>query len=429
MSEYSTREFDAYRADDAALRAILDRADEEKRGTTAEEDEQIDKLFDSATSHKNRAERIAEHEADAVRMSELADEVRSRIGDVSTVDSGDPATPPRKGSGDDSLLEAIRAAQEHINGQAAEPFTERVLTLPADEAYWIKPLHEAVEEVRAIANFSDGSKLWVADFSTRVAVFQRTMSPWFNIASIINADNGRQSILPNISADPGSSAPGEGTAISPTDPTLGTAVIDPVSHKTLSYISAEAEEDEVIGYLPLLARVQGRSVGFRAGTAMTATILTGASNGGTASGVGGDGTATVAFFGYEDLLDLKYGRAAPYRDIGVWVAANGAIKKIRKFKDQNRQYYWQPAIALGQPATFDGDPIYEDPGLATPASATKSVLFGDPQSVVIKQVPLRVAVSTEFKFDTDQVAVKSVLRAGAAVWDAAGIAYLVSANS
>jgi hypothetical protein len=43
-----------------------------------------------------------------------------------------------------------------------------------------------------------------------------------------------------------------------------------------------------------------------------------------------------------------------------------AIKKIRKFTDKNGQYLWQPAIAAGQPATFDGKAVYEDPNLAAP---------------------------------------------------------------
>jgi HK97 family phage major capsid protein len=109
--------------------------------------------------------------------------------------------------------------------------------------------------------------------------------------------------------------------------------------------------------------------------------------------------------------------------------ANGAIKKVRKFRDLNGQYLWQPAIAQGQPDLFDGQPVYEDPGLATPASATKSVVYGDLSAWVIKQRALRVAISTEYRFNTDEVAIRTVYRAGGALSDTAAIAYLVSANT
>lgn len=425
MSEYAQREFEAYRADDSAIRAILDRATEEKRSTTAEEDEQLDKLWDSARGHKARADKLAALDADTEAVDQLAEQVRSRIGDQRPADGGSPAGAPA----DDDLMEAIRAAQDHIRGKGDDSFGERVYSARLAEDVWTKPLHQAVEEVRAVSNFAHGGSLWIADFATQVAVYARTATPWLNLASVITADNGRDWRGPTVTADPTTYTPGEGTAITAADPTLGTATLSTTAYKALGYISAEAEEDEVIGYIPLLTRVQGRSVGQAAGSAFTTSILAGAANGGTATGAGGSGTATNTFFGYEDLIDLKYGRAAPYRSTGVYVASNGAIKKIRKFKDQQGAYFYVAAGAPGMPDMFDGNPIYEDPYLAAPASATKSVLFGDAQSVLIKQVPIRVAVSTEFKFDLDQVAIKSVLRAGAVVWDVPGIAYLVSANT
>ena len=48
---------------------------------------------------------------------------------------------------------------------------------------------------------------------------------------------------------------------------------------------------------------------------------------------------------------------------------------------------------------------------------------------VIKQLPLRVAISTEYLFNTDSVAIKTVYRAGGALPDSAAIAYLVSSNT
>jgi HK97 family phage major capsid protein len=181
-------------------------------------------------------------------------------------------------------------------------------------------------------------------------------------------------------------------------------------------------QDDVISIMEYIARVQGRSIGLSFGSAETTAVLAAATNGGTA-------TLGTPFFGLDDLIDLVYDRAVPYRAVGSWVMATGAVSKARMFKDSNGQYLWQPSNQAGEPDRLLGYPVYEDPNLATPASATKSVLFGDMSAWVIKQLPLRNAVSTEFLFNTDQVAIKTVYRAGGALPDAAAIAYLVSSNT
>lgn len=407
---HAQREFEAYRKDDAEARAILDSAAAESRATTAEEDERFDRLAASAESHKKRADKLVAMDAESRSADEAVRGLLGGAGDRS--DSGSAR--------DGQLIANIRAIQAdwRKNGETnLELLTHQVVDL----------------EKRTITDFGNNASLYTADFSTKVAVYQRTTSPWINLAEVINADNGRPINLPNLSADPTMYTPGEGTAITAADPTLGSAALTTTAFKALGYVSMEAEEDELVGLLNIIAKSQGRSIGLGFGSTLTSTIVTAATNGGTAAGKGGGGgtagTATNAFIGYEDLLDLKYGRAVPYRMVGAWVMANSAIKIVRKFKDGQGDYLWRPAIALGQPDMFDGNPVYEDPYLAAVASATKSVLFGDPSAVVIKQMPLRIATSQDYQFNLDTVAIKTVYRAGGALPDAAALAYLVSANT
>jgi HK97 family phage major capsid protein len=408
--EYIEREFEAYRKDDAEARAILDLAASEQRATTTEEDERFDRLVTSAAVHKSRADRLATMDTDG---TDLAEKVRARIGETHDTGSGGSEIT----GGDAALVTTVRSLLSAIK-TGSERRGEVIVDLP---------FNFEAPELRVLTGFDDGTSLYTSDFQTRVAVYQRTMSPWISQGTIINANNGRPLIIPTSTVDPTSYTPGEGTAITASDPTLGTATATPVSYKALGYLSAEAEEDEVVGLMQVLSYQQGRSLGLAFGSAATTAILAAASNGGTATGLTGGGTAT--FVGYEDLLDLKYGRAAPYRLAGAWVMSNGMIKKARKYTDTNGQYLWQPAIAAGQPDLFDGQAVFEDPYLAAPASVTKSVLYGDLSQFVIKQMPLRVAVSTEFAFNLDNVAIKSVYRAGGAVVDAAALAFLVSADT
>ena len=408
-TDHAQREFEAYRNDESEARAILDGYAEKNEEISAEDQTRFDALVQSAEVHKQRADKLVAMDAG---HKELEQRVRSIQGDEVADSTGDDE---HRGF-NARLFDAIREVKaENARGNDKYSMSvEGIVDL----------------EKRAIADFSDSGALYTTDFATQVSIYQRTASPWIDLAAIINANNGRPMNFPNLTADPTGYTPGEGTAITENSGTIGSAALTTTGYKALSYLSAEAEEDELVGWLPIIARAQGRQLGLDFASDLTAAVLSGATNGGTATGVGGSGTATVAFFGYEDLLNLKYGAAVPYRQAGVWVMANGAILKIRKFKDNNNEYYWQPAPAAGQPATFDGNLVFEDPNLAAPASATKSVIFGDPKAgVVIKQMPLRVATSMDFRFATDQVALKTVYRAGGAVPDAAALRYLVSATT
>lgn len=412
--EYIDREFEAYRKAEKAARDILDLAATESRSTTAEEDEAFDRAIAASEKATERIAKLTKLETDA----RAAHEARAQIQDAVAQTTSGAATGDKQ-----RIWTEIQKVQEGLrSGFKVREDDAVIVDLPFDYA-------AIRDETRAIANFSDAAALYMNDFSTSVAVYARTASPWRELATIIPATNGRPLVLPNLTADVTTYTPGEGTAINESTPTLGGGTATPISYKALSYISSEAEEDEVIGLLGLIAKSQGRALGLAFGSAATTAVLAAATNGGTASGAGGSGTAVNTFFGYEDLIDIKYGLAVPYRAGGVYVMSNGALRKVRKFRDQNAAYFFQPSIGPGMPPTFDGNAVYEDPNLAAPASATKSVLFGDASAFVVKEAPLRVALSTEFRFNLDQVALRSVYRAGGAVPDAAAIAYLVSKNT
>lgn len=412
--EYIEREFEAYRKAEKDARDILDLAATESRSTTAEEDEAFDRAITASERATDRIAKLTKLETDA----RAAHEARAQIQDAVAQTTSGAATGDKQ-----RIWTEIQKVQEGLrSGFKVREDDAVIVDLPFDYA-------AIRDETRAIANFSDAAALYMNDFSTSVAVYARTASPWRELATIIPATNGRPLVLPNLTADVTTYTPGEGTAINESTPTLGGGTATPISYKALSYISSEAEEDEVVGLLGLIAKSQGRALGLAFGSAATTAVLAAATNGGTASGAGGSGTAVNTFFGYEDLIDIKYGLAVPYRAGGVYVMSNGALRKVRKFRDQNAAYFFQPSIGPGMPPTFDGNAVYEDPNLAAPASATKSVLFGDASAFVVKEVPLRVALSTEFRFNLDQVALRSVYRAGGAVPDAAAIAYLVSKNT
>jgi HK97 family phage major capsid protein len=53
------------------------------------------------------------------------------------------------------------------------------------------------------------------------------------------------------------------------------------------------------------------------------------------------------------------------------------VKLIRKLKDNNGQYIWQPSVTEGTPDRILGRPIYTSSFMPTMAAGAKAVAFGD----------------------------------------------------
>lgn len=74
-----------------------------------------------------------------------------------------------------------------------------------------------------------------------------------------------------------------------------------------------------------------------------------ASSGGAETGItAASATAITA----DELIDLFYSLKSPYRRNAVWVLNDSTIKAIRKLKDSNGQYLWQPSLTAGTPDTI-----------------------------------------------------------------------------
>jgi HK97 family phage major capsid protein len=74
----------------------------------------------------------------------------------------------------------------------------------------------------------------------------------------------------------------------------------------------------------------------------------------------------------DDLLDLVYALKRAYRKNASFIINDKTLASIRKLKDNNGMYMWQPAYTLGEPDTLLGYKIY------TSAYAPEgAIAFGD----------------------------------------------------
>ena len=98
-----------------------------------------------------------------------------------------------------------------------------------------------------------------------------------------------------------------------------------------------------------------------------------ATGGGQLGVTAGSATAITA----DELIDLFYSLNSAYRKNAVWLLNDSTMKNIRKLKDSNGQYLWQPALHEGGFDTLLGKRIYTSPYAPELAAGQKTVAFGD----------------------------------------------------
>lgn len=93
---------------------------------------------------------------------------------------------------------------------------------------------------------------------------------------------------------------------------------------------------------------------YTAGTTLPGTIQQ------YATGVDGNFAADPA--GGDALINALYGLKAPYRANAVWFMNRITVSGVRKLKDSEGNYIWQPGLQAGQPAMLLGYPqaAFED---------------------------------------------------------------------
>lgn len=410
MSTYIEGLYDAYRRAAKTGQDLMDLAASENRTLTPEETEQRDRAFDDVTSIKveiDKAKNFDELRKAGDAFREVATPVVER------------ATGKTPSDGD--LLRSILKAG--IGGYDSR-VSARVLTSREDPQISLRALQSA------------GGSAVETSFADFVTVYERTFTPMLNpsVVTILNRTDGSPLVLPRLTADPnhGGTVTAEAAGVNELDATISSVTLSPYKYGVTNLWSAELAQDNTIGLEDLIARSTGRELAIDIGAHLTTGsgssqptgFITGATNGGTATGT----SATFGtYFGHTDLVSLFYSLAAPYRAVGSWQANATTLTQIRNSRDANGNFLWQPSPAAGQPETLLGRPIYENPGMAN-GSAAKAVAFGDfSRYIVARVVPIRVESSIHYKFSTDQLALRTIERVDGNLPDAVAVKYLVNA--
>ena len=79
----------------------------------------------------------------------------------------------------------------------------------------------------------------------------------------------------------------------------------------------------------------------------------------------------------DEVIDLVYKLKRPYRKNAAFITSDSTLAQIRKLKDSNGNYLWQPALTAGEPDRILGYPVYTSAYMPKIAKGAAVMAFGD----------------------------------------------------
>ena len=284
------------------------------------------------------------------------------------------------------------------------------------------------------AEFRDLSKLsaGAGGNTVKIGFYEKLMAHLIEVSGILaagptvlNTTSGEQIQIPKTTAHSTGALTAEAAAISESDPTFGQVPLDAYKYAVLLQVSNELLTDTSVdleGYLSMQAgRAIGNAFGVHAITGSGSAQPNGVVTGSTLGVTGATSVAGVPNF--DNLIDLYHSVIGPYRNSPScgWLLRDSTVATIRKVKDSDGQYLWQPSLQIGVPDTLLGKPVRTDPNVAATATSAKSVLFGDFSQYFVRFVNgVRFERSDDYAFNSDLVTYRAILRADGDLVDTTG---------
>lgn len=394
------------------MRAVLDGAEGEKRALTAEESATFDRLdtqINELDQQRQRYEAMDQREADLAEAQQ-----RAKI-DIIDKDQ------TRGGAQPDKFETELRA---FLAGER-----RRMIVAPDEQirnyqhARAIATQHRDLTKGTATAG---GHTVGTGFYAQLIDHLIEVSGVLMAGPTVLVTDKGDSIPVPRTTAhSTASSEIAEAAAIGESDPAFNQLVLGAYKYGVIVQISYELVEDTYVDLLGYIAMQAGRAVGNAFGTRlMTGTGSSQPQGVATAATLGVTGGAGVTgAFTADNLIDLHYSVIAPYRNSPScgWLMRDTTVAAVRKLRDSQGQYLWQPSLQVGAPDTLLGKAINTDPNVAAVATSARSVLFGDFSRYFVRQVKdIRFERSDDFAFNQDLSTFKCVYRGDGGLADTSG---------
>jgi HK97 family phage major capsid protein len=334
-----------------ATKAFLDT----KRGTDG-----LISAEDEATYNKMEADVIAlGKEIDRLEKQAILDaELNAPMANPLT---GKPSTPKfegKTGRATDEYRKAFWNAMRTRAGEGLDPTVKNALKIGTD---------------------SEGGYLVPDEFEKTLVDALEEENIFRRLAKVITTASGDRKI-PVVASKGTASWIDEEGAIPESDDSFGQVSIGAYKLGTMVKVSEELLNDSVFELEPYISREFARRIGNKEeeaffigdGSGKPTGIL--AATGGAQLGVTTAGATAITL---DEVLDLFYSLKAPYRNKSVFIMNDSTVKAIRKLKDGQGQYLWQPSIQAGTPDTILNRPLFTSSYVPAIEAGAKTIAFGD----------------------------------------------------
>lgn len=236
-----------------------------------------------------------------------------------------------------------------------------------------------VQNALQVGTDSEGGYLVPDEFERTLVEALQEENIFRQLATIITTSSGDRKI-PVVATKGTASWVDEEGAIPESDDAFGQVSIGAYKLATMIKVSEELLNDSVFNLEQYIAKEFGRRIGAKEEEAFFvgdgSGKPTGIFNATGGAGVGVTAASATAIT-IDEIMDLFYSLKSPYRKNAVFVTNDATVKSIRKLKDGNGQYLWQPSVTAGQPDTILNRPLKTSTYVPAIASAAKTIAFGD----------------------------------------------------
>jgi len=227
---------------------------------------------------------------------------------------------------------------------------------------------------------------------------------------------------------------GENTQVTESEVAFFTKTLEAYKYTSgVVLVSAELLQDSAIDVEGTVRSAMAERIG-RIGNRHL-TVGTGSSqpNGIVTAATAITGVAAAAAITFDNLIDLFHAVDPAYRDdpSARWMFNDGTLKALRKIKDAEDRYVWQPAdVRTGAPATILEKPYSINQAVAAIGASNKSVVFGAFNRYVVRMVrEFAIRRLVERYADYDQTGFIGFTRLDGELLDAAAVKTLQHAAS
>ena len=327
------------------MTALIDSVEAENRDFNAEEKEVFAKMEGEFDSLSERAKRLEE-------MQKIESSIDRSIEEIATkraVESGQPVNAFSKDAYKEAFNEYAR------KGKAV-----------ADSK---------ILNALQVGTDSEGGYIVPTEFETMLVAALQDINEFRNYCNVITTGGDRN--IPVESTLGTATWTAEEAAYTESDAAFGQVVLGAHKLGTIIKVSEELLQDSFFDVASYLATNFGKRFGLAEEAAIVSGSGTGQPTGLDASAGTGITAASATAITGDELIDVYHDLGRPYRKNAAWVMNDSTVKLVRKLKDSQGQYLWQPSLQAGQPDMLLGRPVIASDAMSAAASTNVSVLFGD----------------------------------------------------